>query len=181
MTFSTIETKRLHFRELTLDDVDELYEYFSNDQVTRFYGMSTFTGIYQAENLIAHFQQVTRDEKGIRWGITIKGTQKLVGTIGFHLKSNLHKRAEIGYELHPDYWGQGYASEALDAALEFGFQQWQLNRIGAVVFVENEASHQLLLTKGFQREGILREYMMQDGVSHDAVSYSLLKTDWLKK
>ncbi|MBM7702833.1 GNAT family N-acetyltransferase [Metabacillus iocasae] len=178
MTFPILETKRLQLRELTLDDVDTLYDYFSNHDVTRYYGMSAFTGIYQAENLITHFEQMARDQKGIRWGIMLKEENELIGTIGFHSKSSLHKRAEVGYELHPAHWEQGYASEALDAVMIYGFAHWQLNRIGAVVFVENEASHRLLQKKGFQREGILREYMVQDDITHDAVSYSLLKKEW---
>ena len=51
----------------------------------------------------------------------------------------------------------------------------ELTRIGAVVFIENEASNKLLTKIGFQKEGILRDYMYQNGVAHDTYVYSLLK------
>ncbi|TKI89149.1 GNAT family N-acetyltransferase, partial [Bacillus cereus] len=86
-----------------------------------------------------------------------KGTGQLIGTCGFHLINNNHKRAEIGYELDDTYWGQGYASEALQAILAYGFEMLQLIRIAAVVYVENKSSQKLLIKAGFQEEGLLRK------------------------
>ena len=54
----------------------------------------------------------------------------------------------------------------------------QLIRIAAVVYTENEASHRLLKKAGFQEEGLLRKYMIQNGVAHDTVIYSLLEEEW---
>lgn len=56
-------------------------------------------------------QQLFHDEKGIRWGIVTKTENEFIGAIGFHAWSPQHKRAEIGYEIHPDYWRKGYVSE----------------------------------------------------------------------
>ncbi|WP_143522615.1 GNAT family N-acetyltransferase, partial [Pseudomonas sp. 2822-17] len=77
------------------------------------------------------------------------------------------RRAEIGYEIHPDFWRKGYTSEAVKEVISYGFEGLDLNRIGAVVFIENQASNQLLSKMGFQREGILRDYMYQYGKSFD--------------
>lgn len=86
-----------------------------------------------------------------------------------------NRRAEIGYELHPDYWGKGYAKESIIRALEFGFDEMDLKRIGAVVFLENQQSNELLMKLGFQKEGILKNYIIQDGVSYDTIVYSNVK------
>ena len=67
-----------------------------------------------------------------------------------------HKRAEIGYELHPQHWSHGYASEAASAVMAYGFDTLQLVRIGAVVFLENKASQHVLEKLGFQQEGVLK-------------------------
>ncbi|GAE05308.1 acetyltransferase, GNAT family [Paenibacillus sp. JCM 10914] len=99
----------------------------------------------------------------------------MIGTIGFNAWSPKHKRAEIGYELHPSYWHQGYAREAASAVIAHGFEELGLTRIGAIVFLENESSHALLTTLGFTSEGVLRQYMVQNGVSFDTRVYSLLK------
>lgn len=67
-------------------------------------------------------------------------------------------------------------SEAVTRVIEYGFHELQLNRIGAVVFIENEASNRLLRKLGFQQEGILRDYMVQNGSAHDTYVYSLLRS-----
>lgn len=86
-----------------------------------------------------------------------------------------HKRAEIGYEIHPGHWRKGYSSEAVSKVLSYGFEVMNLTRIGAVVFIENEASNKLLTKMGFEKEGVLRKYMYQNGKAHDTNVYSLLK------
>lgn len=74
-----------------------------------------------------------------------------------------NKLAEIGYEIHPEQWRKGYTLEALSEVILYGFDVLGLTRIGAVVFIENEASNNLLEKVGFQKEGILKDYMYQDG------------------
>lgn len=115
------------------------------------------------------------DKRGIRWGIERKETKGLIGTIGFNAWIPKHKRAELGYELSEEHWRKGYTSEALHSVLSYGFDELNLTRIGAVVFKGNEASNQLLRRFGFENEGILRDYMYQSGVPHDAYVYSILK------
>lgn len=169
-----METERLILREIRLEDAASLFSVFSNEAVTRYYGMSTFDKLVQAEQLIEAFSKNFTEKRGVRWEIEIKGEKDLAGTIGFNHWSPAHKRAEIGYELHPDVWGHGYASEALEQILDYGFQDMKLNRIGAVVFLKNAASSQLLRKQGFEKEGILRNYMCQDGETHDVFVYSKL-------
>ena len=167
-----LETERLILREIRLEDAASLFSVFSHAAVTQYYGMSTFDKLVQAEQLIEAFSKNFTEKRGVRWGIEIKGEKKLAGTIGFNHWSPAHKRAEIGYELHPDVWGHGYASEALEQVLEYGFQDMKLNRIGAVVFLKNEASSQLLRKQGFEKEGILRNYMCQNGKTYNVYVYS---------
>ncbi|SCN32558.1 Ribosomal-protein-alanine acetyltransferase [Bacillus cereus] len=180
MEFPKLETERLQLRELTLLDAETMFHYFSKESVIRYFGMDSFENIEQAKTTIQTFK--TRYEEGtvFRWGIEKKGTGQLIGTCGFHLINKHHKRAEIGYELDDTYWGQGYATEALQAMLGYGFETLQLIRIAAVVYVENKASQKLLSKAGFQEEGLLRKHMIQNGVAHDTILYSLLKEEWKK-
>ncbi|GAB6930113.1 GNAT family protein [Paenibacillus sp. JCM 10914] len=173
--FPVIETERLVLREVTQDDMEAVYRCFSSDDVTRYYGQDSLTDREQARQIIAFFHQSYVDKRGVRWGIQRKEQPELIGTIGFNAWSPKHKRAEIGYELHPSYWHQGYAREAASAVIAHGFEELGLTRIGAIVFLENESSHALLTTLGFTSEGVLRQYMVQNGVSFDTRVYSLLK------
>lgn len=177
--FPILETERIRLREIKKEDANRIFSYFSSDEVTRFYGQDSFQKIEDAENLIELFHKNYSEKRGIRWGIECKKTNELIGTIGFHLWSPRHKRAEIGYDLHPDNWGYGYAQEAVAEILSYGFKVMELTRIGAVVFIENDASNKLLLKLGFEREGILKSYMYQDGVAHDTYIYSLIRNNYL--
>ncbi len=174
--FPVLETERLLLREITKDDAEGIFACFSNENVTRFYGQDTLVNMEQAEQFVEFFSESYAKKRGIRWGIERKGTKGLIGTIGFNAWSPKHKRAEIGYEINPEQWRKGYTSEAISKIVSYGFESMGLARIGAIVFIENEASNNLLTKMGFQKEGILREYMYQNGMAHDTNVYSLLKT-----
>lgn len=173
--FPTLETDRLILRELTKEDAEGIFACFSNEAVTRFYGQETLQEIEEAEQFIEFFSKNYHEKRGIRWGIERKGVQGIIGTIGFNAWLPKHKRAEIGYEIHPKYWRQGYTSEAVSEVLSYGFGVMELTRIGAIVFLENEASNKLLQKLGFHQEGILKNYMYQNGMAHDTYIYSRLK------
>lgn len=173
--FPTLETERLILREITKEDREGIFAYFSNDDVTRYYGQETLQNLKQAEDIIGLFRKNYHDKRGIRWAIERKEDKGIIGTIGFNAWLPKHKRAEIGYELHPNHWRKGYISEAVLAVLAYGFDVMELTRVGAIVFKENEASQNLLTKIGFQEEGTLKKYMYQNGVAHDTYVYSLLK------
>lgn len=172
--FPILETERLILREITEEDVEGIFACFSNNSVTRYYGLEKLESIEQARQLVSSFTNNYSVKRGIRWGMERKGTKGIIGTIGFNNMVPKHKRAEIGYELHPNYWRKGYGSEAACKILSYGFREMGLTRIGAVVFTENEASNNLLLKIGFQKEGLLRDYMYQNGDSHDTYMYSII-------
>ena len=172
--FPTLESERLILREIHPTDVEAIYSIFSNEQVTKYYGLKTFDHLKQAEDLIEAFATNFQSKRGLRWGIERKGAPGLIGTIGFNLWSPAHNRAEIGYDIHPNYWRLGYASEAVDKIVEYGFQEIALTRIGAIVFVENEASNQLLLRQGFEKEGTLKKYIYQNEQAFDVNVFAKL-------
>lgn len=173
--FPTIETERLILREFITEDVTAVYSIFSSERAMKYYGMDPFKNVTQAEKLIEAFASNFQNKRGMRWGIERKDEAGLIGTIGFNLWSSVHRRAEIGYDLHPDFWGNGYASEALKEIVAYGFKDMQLTRIGAVVYIENEASNQLLLKHGFEKEGILKKYMYQNAEAHDVTMFAKVK------
>ncbi|RFB13565.1 N-acetyltransferase [Bacillus sp. HNG] len=173
--FPKLETERLRIREIVHSDAQGIFDCFSNHDVTRYYGQDPITELKQAEQFVEFFEKSYIEKRGIRWGIELKEREGLIGTIGFNAWSPKHKRAEIGYELHPQYWRKGYISEAASEVIRYGFNELGLTRIGAVVFLENEASNDLLKKLGFEKEGVLRNYMYQNGVPHDTNVYSLLK------
>lgn len=175
--FPTLGTERLILREILPADVDVIYSIFSNEEVTKYYGLKTFEQLEQAENLISAFTTNFQSKRGMRWGIERKGIPGLIGTIGFNLWSPAHKRAEVGYDIHPNFWRAGYASEAVAKITEYGFKEMGLTRIGAIVFVENEGSSQLLLKQGFEKEGKLKNYIYQNDQAFDVHVFAKFNED----
>ncbi|RSD25441.1 GNAT family N-acetyltransferase [Mesobacillus subterraneus] len=174
MEFPVLETERLILRELTEGDAGDLFANFSDQRVMKYYGSEAMENIEEAVGLIHSFHVNFCEKRGVRWGIEVKSNGLLIGTVGFHAWSAKNKRAEIGYELNTHYWGQGLAKEAISRAMSYGFNEMGLKRIGAVVFLQNESSNELLLKLGFRKEGILRSYMIQNGIAYDTNIYSKL-------
>lgn len=89
-----------------------------------------------------------------------------------------YQKAEIYYSLHPDYWGNGYATESVKTVLAFGFQQLQLHRIEAGVATANSASIKVLERAGMQREGLCRKILPIRGEWYDNYMYAILEEDY---
>lgn len=175
-TFPEIETERLLLRELLPEDTPAIYRLFGDPLVTRYYDLETYTDPEQARELIDFFDESFELERAIRWGIERKADGVIMGTCGYvWLRTH---RGEIGYDLHSDYWRQGYMREALDAILDFGFTELTLNRIEALVMLDNVASAGLLRSLGFQQEGILRQQDYFKGAFHDMRLFSLLHDEF---
>ncbi|RDI45417.1 GNAT family N-acetyltransferase [Falsibacillus pallidus] len=180
MIFPTLETERLKLVEITMDYLEDYFSIMSYDEVTKYYGMNSLTDKEDAERIISSFGVNFQDKRGIRWGIVLKENNRFIGTVGLNALQIHNKRCEVGYEIHPDTWKKGYTSEAVKKVLEYCFEDLMLYRVGAVTFMENEPSFKLLLKLGFQKEGVLRGYLYQNEISHDAFIFSMTNPDWNK-
>ncbi|MFQ4140739.1 GNAT family protein [Chlorogloeopsis sp. ULAP02] len=175
--FPKLETKNLILRETQLVDASAVFKIFADDEVTKFHDLETFTCLEQAQFLIERRRKRFQNKQGIRWGIARKEDNIIIGSCGYGIKNEF--QAEIGYELARVYWQKGIMIEALRAMINWGFHQLGLNRIEAMVMVENIASVKLLGNLGFVEEGILREYGFWKGQFHDLKVFSLLKREYI--
>jgi ribosomal-protein-alanine N-acetyltransferase len=106
----------------------------------------------------------------------IASAQEAIGAIGLMLQSGVSaKSAEIGYWLGEPFWGQGIATAALRAMVEFGFIHFDIVRIYAEVFEWNPASMRVLEKAGFRCEGRLRKSVFKDGHLIDKVIYAVIR------
>ena len=173
-----METERLLLRPMTPEDTDFVFRHFSSPPVNQYLlDEPPVTEYAQAEEIVQFYLELEGKSYN-RWIMVRKSDCQPIGTCGYHKWDKQHFRAEIGYDLGPDFWGQGYMREALFAVLANGFDQMRLNRIDALVYTENERSIRLLQKLGFMREGLLRDYFHQDGKFHDHYIFSLLKREW---
>jgi len=177
MDFPTLHTERLDLIEIEDKHMNDLYKLFSDQDVTRFYNLLPFKEPKEGKVFIDWYRTRSKNRQAIRWGIVIKGTANLIGTIGFNNYTTLH-RANIGYDLQSEYWNNGYTTEALATVVKFGFVQLGINRIEAEVMPGNDASGRVLEKIQFQKEGILRQWMFWNDKYYDMIMYSLLKSDY---
>jgi ribosomal-protein-alanine N-acetyltransferase len=180
MDFPTLETGRLRLVQIGQEHAGRFYDIMSREDVTRYYGMDELVNQQEASAIINSFQTLFESKRGIRWGIVWKENGQFIGTIGLNNLNVKAKKSEIGYELHPDYWRKGIMQEAIQTVLQYAFEELDLVRMGAVTFPGNEASSGMLRKMGFTEEGRLRSYLFQGGQSHDALIFSLLKSEWGK-
>ena len=176
-TFPTIETDRLICRQITIDDAALLHQYWSDSDVTEYFSLEPFKKLEETVAMIMLLKSLPENNQGIRWAITRKGDNKALGTCGFHNFKPEHFRAEMGYELGKEYWGQGIMAEALTAILGYGFNYMNYNRIEAFVNFGNVKSVKTLQKIGFKLDGLLREYEFNRGKFVNQYCYSLLKSD----
>lgn len=177
--FLELETKRLLLREIKQSDSQDIFQYFSSDEVTRFYDVESFTNIKQAEELIQRWKERFENGQVIRWGIALKSDNRIIGTCGFHGWMKQHYKAVMGYELAPEFWRQGYMTEVTQKIVEYGFKNLELNRIEAFVEPENAGSRKLLEKIGFSEEGILKEHFYWKNRFVDNVLYACLKKEYV--
>ena len=177
--FPSLTTNRLLLRQIQPQDVEALFATFSDEEAMQFYGHEPHRSLDDTRALIEQIQARYARQEAIRWGITLKGEDRVIGSCGFyHFDAGFH-RAETGYELHRVFWGQGMMTEAMSAILTFGFTELGLHRIEAIIDIANERSKGLLLKLGFTYEGNLRQrYFFRDRFE-DEHYFGLLKDEWL--
>ncbi|KGX91378.1 GCN5 family N-acetyltransferase [Pontibacillus halophilus JSM 076056 = DSM 19796] len=174
----TLETERLRLRKLTLEDVEDIYEYGSNDEVTRYVTWDTHQSLSDSLQFVEFVLQRYEEKEVAPWGIQLKETGKIIGTIDFVSRSPHHRKAEIGYVLSQEHWGKGIVPEAVNELLTFGFTKLDLVRIEARCFIENAKSERVMEKSGMTFEGILRKVMFVKGEHRDLKVYSILKEEF---
>jgi len=179
--FPSLETERLLLRPLSTLDLEFVFRHFSDPDVTRYLlDEEPVTTREQAQSII-DFYSSPASQPYNRWVIIRKSDMRPVGTCGYHQWQKAHQRAEIGYDLEKASWRQGIMTEALQTMLQYGFEHMDLNRVEALVYVENEASIRLLERLGFQKEGLLRQSFRQGDTYYDHWLLSLLKAEWTSR
>ncbi len=172
--FPMLTTERLILRQLEHADAPEMFIYRSSEEIMKYICRPRAKTEEDALQLIIRINDLIQKTEVLNWGITLKESNKVIGTIGYVNFKKEHYRAEIGYLLSIDYQRKGIMQEAISAVLEYGFNTLKLHSVEAIVAPENEASIALLEKNHFKREGYFREDFYFEGKFLDSVVYSLL-------
>ena len=174
----TLHTARLLMRPFTEADTDAIFTLHSNPVVLRYWDRPPWKQRAQAERFIAICPQMEQEGSGARLAIERAADGVFIGTINLFNWNPDYRSIKLGYCLDIGAWGQGFATEAARALLEWGFGTLDLNRVQAETDTRNTASHNVLEKLMFVHEGTLREDCIVDGEVSDSRVYGLLRRDW---
>jgi ribosomal-protein-alanine N-acetyltransferase len=175
--FPRLETERLILRELTLDDAEDAFQNFSDEEVTK-YLMEPYTSLEQAEKIIKAFLAEYEEGTGATWAIDLRKSGEYLGTCSLELKPGF--RGEFGFDLARAHWGQGYMAEALEAIIQFAFGELNLSKVEAHTLLLNSRAIHLLKGLNFRVDGIRRESTLCGKELEDEVFFSLQRREWAR-
>lgn len=175
-----IETERLFLRPIQLTDAPAIFDYGQRVEVARLAGFPVNQSLEEVRTFIEQDLQKSEEQAHLRiYAICLKGDGRVIGTVNF-TKEIEEGIFEIGYVLHPDWWGQGLMPEAVGALIQHGFQVYHLRKIELVTYDFNRQSQRVAEKLEFQLEARLRQRKELDGHFHDKVVYGLLREEWLQ-
>ena len=174
-----LHTDRLLLREFVSADWPAVLAYQRDPRYLQFYEWTDRTA-GDAQRFVQMFieQQEEQPRRKFQLAVVLKATGQLIGNCGIRNASASAHEADIGYELSPDHWGHGYATEAARAVVQFGFAELKVHRIGAWCIADNVASVRVLEKLGLKLEGRLRDKEYFKGRWWDTLMYGLLENEW---
>ncbi|KDP40198.1 hypothetical protein JCGZ_02196 [Jatropha curcas] len=167
------EFSNLSLRPFDVSDIEDFMVWATDEKVTYF---CSFDPYKSKEDGINYIKNTVIPHP---WYRAICLNNRPIGSISVTKNSgNDICRGELGYLLASQYWGKGIATRAVKMVAKAIFkEQPELERLEALVDVENVGSQRVLEKAGFTREGVLRKYFIQKGRIRDMVMFSLLSTD----
>lgn len=173
-------TDRLILRPMTLDDAPALLSYRSIPEVNTYTYTPVWTSIDDATTHVEKYVPMLNDpDAGFgKWMIVRQDTNAVIGDVFLHKDSELQGTTEIGYIIHPDHAGHGFATEAARTALRFGFEEWGVHRIYDRVDEENVGSVRVCERPGMLQEARLVENDKRGDIWSTELIFAMLNREW---
>ena len=178
--FPRLESDRLVLREITPEDVTEVFAIRSDSTTMKYIPRPLAKTEQDALDHISMISKGVLNNEFINWAITFKDDDKLIGMICLLRMQLMNYRTEIGYILHPDFHGKGIMDEAIKTVIRYAFDALKFHSIEAVIDPENAASEKVLFKNNFVKEAHFKEKEYFEGRFLDSVVYSLIneKSPW---
>jgi len=174
--FPILESDRLLLRQFNLNDLNNVFKGLSHPDIIKYYGIS-FDSMEATKTQMNWFQDLEKNETGIWWAICSKTDNTFLGAGGLNNLSKENKKAEIGFWLLPDFWGNGFMKEGMELILNYSFDDLNLHRIEGFVEDENKNCKRGLAKLHFVHEGTMRDCEVKNGKLISVDIYSKIRTD----
>lgn len=173
--FPILRTERLLLRQFVDDDLENVFKGLSHPDIIKYYGVS-FQTLEATKEQMTFFADLEKNETGIWWAVCSADNKIFYGAGGLTSLSKEHKKAEIGFWLISDFWGNGIMKEAMPLLCDYGFDNLGLHRIEGFVESENMNCKNAMAKLDFQHEGTMKECEIKNGKFISLDIYAKLKT-----
>jgi RimJ/RimL family protein N-acetyltransferase len=180
MKDNILKTKRLTLRLIKQSDIEDIHNLHSIPEVDKFNTLGIPKDLSETKSIMASsFEDLKQDAiKRYTFAIELNKSQEFIGLVDLNLGNPKYKSAEVWYKLLPKQWRKGYATEALNCLLEFGFNTLNLHRIEAGCAVNNLGSIKVLEKVGMSYEGRKRKTLPLKSGWSDNFEYGILERDY---
>lgn len=160
--FPIIRTERLLLRQFVDNDIENVFKGLSHPDIIKYYGVS-FQTLKATKQQMTFFADLEKNETGIWWAICSADNKIFYGAGGLNSLNKEHKKAEIGFWLISDFWGNGIMKEAMPLICNYGFDNLGLHRIEGFVESKNKNCKNAMAKLDFQYEGTMKECEIKNG------------------
>jgi ribosomal-protein-alanine N-acetyltransferase len=172
-SFPIIDLGEIILRDIRVEDAQYYLDYMSKDQMSSFLTKENRPQTFDAAlEEVSYWGGLFPSKRSIYWAISLKHDDRMIGTAGFNMISFANSRAEISYDLDPDYWGKGLMLTSIKAILKFADYILGIVRVQATVITTNDRSIKLLERCGFKKEGCLKKYELVEVELKDYYMYA---------
>jgi [ribosomal protein S5]-alanine N-acetyltransferase len=171
----TLATKRLHLRRFEPRDVAGLHACFGDADAMRYWNFPPCKSEEESARWLMILQKNTSPYQFLAWAVADKRSDRCIGMVNYHHREAHNRRLEVGYILAPPQQGRGLMTEAMQALLDYCFEELGVRRVQALIHPDNAASIRLAMRLGFRGEGgPLRDYWRVGDAYMDVMVYALL-------
>ncbi|MBT5144913.1 MAG: GNAT family N-acetyltransferase [Gemmatimonadetes bacterium] len=176
-----IETERVIVRRMQDSDLEAYHEIDNHPGHCQFLSRPPHS-MDQSRDFIATARDLPLGAEGhyLHVSVVLKQTDELIGNVCIKVESQTHGQGDVGWFLSSDHRGQGLATEACRAWIDFCFKELGLHRITARCDAKNTRSRAMMERLGMRREGDYKEIAFFDDVWHDQYCYAILDSEWTR-
>jgi ribosomal-protein-alanine N-acetyltransferase len=175
-SFPILKTSRLLLRQFVESDLDNVFKGLSDPEIVKYYGVS-YSTMEETKEQMKFFKELEESETGIWWAVCSLDNKTFYGAGGLNSLSKEHRKAEIGFWLRTDFWGQGIMTEAMPLICQYGFDKLGLHRIEGFVETDNFNCKKAIQKLDFRHEGTMKDCEIKNGKFINIDIYAKLKTD----
>ena len=168
-----LETERLRLEPLRADDAAHLYPIMGDPEVMAYWDVTETDDPDVVGQIIAARVEAMGRGRAIHWAMRTLGDGQFLGSCDLSEIDRWNRRAEVGFMLGREAWGQGYAQEAMQSVIAFA-GGGGVRKLAARTHLGNRRSEVLLQKLGFTEEGLLRGHILKDGERRDCRVFGLL-------